>query len=251
MQWYEELFQDYAERYGAEVFTQGTIGEANFIEREIGFKKDAAILDIGCGTGRHAITLAQRGYSVTGIDLSDSMLAKARELAAASNVTVEFMRKDARDFNFNESFDLAIMICEGAFCLMETDEMNFAILKNVFLSLKKNGKLIFTALNGLFPLFHSVRDFINQANGEGTTAKNTFDLMTFRDYSLYTVTGDSGTERKLRCNERYYVPSEIRWLLQSIGFTNIGIYGAKLGAFSREDALSTEDFEMLVIAEKL
>ena len=51
-------------------------------------------------------------------------------------------------------------------------------------------------------------------------------------------------------NERYYVPCEITWLLKSSGFKKIDIYGAKLGAFSRNDKLTTKDFEMLVIAEK-
>jgi hypothetical protein len=46
------------------------------------------------------------------------------------------------------------------------------------------------------------------------------------------------------------VPSEISWLLKSLDFKTVDIYGAKLGAFSRENMLTTEDFEMLVIAEK-
>ena len=58
------------------------------------------------------------------------------------------------------------------------------------------------------------------------------------------------TTKKLRCNERYYVPSEITWLLKTLKFKTVDIYGAKLGAFSRTDILSTEDYEMLVIAEK-
>jgi hypothetical protein len=61
---------------------------------------------------------------------------------------------------------------------------------------------------------------------------------------------DKGNKKVLKCNERYYVPSEISWLLKTIGFTNIAIHGCKLGAFSREDVLTTEDYEMLVIAEK-
>jgi len=51
-------------------------------------------------------------------------------------------------------------------------------------------------------------------------------------------------------NERYYVPSEISWILKTLGYKKIDIFGAKLGAYSREDQLTTEDFEMLVIAEK-
>jgi hypothetical protein len=74
--------------------------------------------------------------------------------------------------------------------------------------------------------------------------------MTFRDFNITTVEDDSGNEKKLECNERYYVPSEITWLLKSLGYKKIDIYGAKLGAFSRNDKLTTKDFEMLVIAEK-
>ena len=75
-QWYEEFFKDYGLKYENEVYTQGTLGECDFIEKEIKFNKDLKILDIGCGTGRHTIELTKRGYAVTGIDLSDSLLKK-------------------------------------------------------------------------------------------------------------------------------------------------------------------------------
>jgi len=71
-----------------------------------------------------------------------------------------------------------------------------------------------------------------------------------RDFNITEVEDDNGNKKTLECNERYYVPSEITWLLKSLGYQRIEIFGAKLGAFSREDALTTEDFEMLVIAEK-
>ncbi|MCR3923233.1 MAG: hypothetical protein NUK65_12090 [Firmicutes bacterium] len=51
-------------------------------------------------------------------------------------------------------------------------------------------------------------------------------------------------------NERYYMPSKINWLLKSLGFKKIHILGAKLGAYSRNDKLTTEDFKTLVVAEK-
>ncbi|MFA5819716.1 MAG: hypothetical protein WC854_10630 [Bacteroidales bacterium] len=70
------------------------------------------------------------------------------------------------------------------------------------------------------------------------------------NYNATTVTDDSGNKIDLECNERYYVPSEISWLLKSLNFKIIDIYGAKLGAFSRNDKLTAEDFEMLIIAEK-
>ncbi len=159
-QWYEELFKNYALKYENENFTKGTIGECNFIEEEINYNKRSKILDLGCGTGRHSIELAKRGYQITGIDLSESQLNRAKELADKEKLNIDFQIQDARTLTFQNEFDLVIMLCEGAFPLMETDEMNFRILQNATKALKENGKLIFTTLNGLFPLFHSVKDFL-------------------------------------------------------------------------------------------
>ena len=251
-QWYELLFDNYADTYERECFTQGTLAECDFIEKELNHDKTLKIIDIGCGTGRHSIELAKRGYSVTGVDLSDSMLKKAKEKAGRQNLDIPFLQHDARSLPFDREFDVALMLCEGAFPLMETDEMNYEILKNATRALKDRAKIIFTTLNGLFPLYHSVEQFCASASQEGnaTYRSNTFDLMTFRDHNITTLKDDSGTEKKLECNERYYVPSEITWLLKTLGYATIDIFGAKLRAFSRDDTLTTEDFEMLVIAEK-
>jgi SAM-dependent methyltransferase len=249
-QWYEELFQDYSDKYDRESFTAGTPGEVDFFEKEINFNKSLKILDVGCGTGRHSLELARRGYNMTGIDLSEAMISKARNIADAENLKIDFRVKDARNFNFKESFDYAIMICEGAFPLMETDEMNYMILKNACSSLKPGGKFIFTTLSGLYPLFHSVKDFVNSGTDQGKAGDDNFDLMSFRQYSSYETEDDKGNKMILKCNERYYVPSEITWLLKTAGFRESEIFGCKLGAFSRYDRLTTEDFEMLVIAVK-
>ena len=251
-QWYEELFENYGMKYDKECFAQGTMGECDFIEKEINYNKNIRILDIGCGTGRHSIELTKRGYTVVGIDLSESLLKRAKEKASKQNLHIVFQKHDARNLPFSHEFDLVIMLCEGAFPLMETDEMNFQILQNAANALKPNGKMIFTTLNGLFPLFHSVKEFhaSNTKEGNATCGNNSFDLMTFRDQNTTYVEDDLGNKKELQCNERYYVPSEITWLLKTLNFKTIDIFGAKLGAFNRNDNLTIEDFEMLVIAEK-
>jgi 2-polyprenyl-3-methyl-5-hydroxy-6-metoxy-1,4-benzoquinol methylase len=206
-QWYETLFENYAEKYDNEVFTQGTAGECDFIENEINRDKSLKIIDIGCGTGRHSIELSKREYSITGIDLSETQLARARGKAITNHLKIDFQKQDARDLPFNAEFDVAIMLCEGGFPLMETDEMNFEILKNVTKSLKTRGKFIFTTLNGLFPLFNSVEEFYSSRteDGNATCTTNTFDLMTFRDFSITEVEDDSGNKKTLKCNERYFM----------------------------------------------
>ena len=205
-----------------------------------------------CGTGRHSIELSRRGYAITGVDLSESLLKRAKEKASKYNLQIVFQKHDARELPFINEFDLVIMLCEGAFSLMETDEMNFQILRNASNALKSKGKLIFTTLNGLFLLFHSVKEFLSSATKEGnaTYINSSFDLMTFRDHNTKHVEDDLGNKKELACNERYYVPSEITWLLKTLNFKTIDIFGASLGNFTRSDKLSTEDYEMLVIAEK-
>lgn len=251
-QWYEKFFENYGEKYDKEIYTQGTIGECDFIEKEISYNKDLRIIDIGCGTGRHSIELTKRGYQITGIDLSEGQLKKAREKAKMNNLEIDFRMHDARNLPFVKEFNVAIMLCEGGFPLMETDELNYQILQNVAKTLKDKGKFIFTTLNGLFPIYHTINEFLETGNNQdGVQYKSQkFDLMTFRDHNITTFTDDDGKTHKLECNERYYIPSEISWLLKSLGFVKIEIFGAKIGAYSRTDQLTTEDYEMLVIAEK-
>ncbi len=215
-QWYEELFENYAEGYDRESFAQGTVQEVDFIEQVIGRDRLLRVLDVGCGTGRHSVELAKRGYSVTGVDLSAALLNRARQKATDAGATVRFLHQDARALQFSNEFDVALMICEGAFPLMETDEMNCEILKGIRRALRSPGKLILTTLNALFPLAHNVDELINSASGESRSAKSAFNLLTFRMTSDFEATDDSGVKKILKCNERYYAPSEMTWLLKGL-----------------------------------
>lgn len=67
------------------------------------------LLDIGCGTGRHAQLMAAQGTTVQGVDLSDKMVALASERAAGTPVAeaVSFTQGDVRDFRFGKTFESA------------------------------------------------------------------------------------------------------------------------------------------------
>ncbi len=247
--WYEELFSNYARAYDRECFTQGTLQEVAFLEAEIGAGKDARILDIGCGTGRHSIELARRGYAVTGIDLSANQLARAREKAREAGVSLVFEQRDAREPHYEATFDLVIMLCEGGFSLMETDAMNYAILDNAVRALKSGGKFVFTCLNGLFPLARSVQDFVN-TNESGTRTMHTgFDPATLRTRSVVDFTDDEGVTRRIETDERHYLPSELTWYMHALGMERCSVCGCMPGNFQKRPP-TPNDFELLLIAEK-
>jgi SAM-dependent methyltransferase len=79
-----------------------------FLEEVFGAPRGQVILDIACGAGRHSIPLAQRGYAVTGVDLSTTCLAEGRRRADAQSAAVEWHHGDMRALPWIERFDGAL-----------------------------------------------------------------------------------------------------------------------------------------------
>ncbi len=234
--WYEELYDNAGRSYDKESFVQGTEAEVDFIAQELKHDRSLKILDVGCGTGRHCLELARRGYNVTGLDLSSSLLKRAREKAAEEGLDIEFIQGDARKMSFSRQFDLVMIICQGAFSLMEEDEMDYEILRGVSRALKDEGKFIMTTGNALYQLSNLPDD-------------GSFDVLTLRETFTLKAEDDEGNKKQLNCTQRYYLPTELNWWLKQLGFTKIEFFGCG-EKFSRERILTQHDFEMLVVAEK-
>ena len=233
--WYEELYEDFAD-YDKESYTQSTGGEVDFVEGEIGHDHSKRILDVGCGNGRHTLELARRGYAVVGIDLSESMLAQGRKIAKFENLTVDLIQRDARKLNYHEEFDTVIMLCEGAFSLMEEDQMDRLILANAFRALRTNGKLILTAPNAAFMLTHQ--------------SDATFDPITFRETFKLEKKKPNGSVKMLDCIQRYYTCPELNWLLRQVGFKSVEFFACTKAGYNREAKPDKKHFELGAIAVK-
>ena len=89
---WEQFFNGHAPIYMNNGFTKNTLAEVDFLIEELKLPSGSSILDMGCGTGRHSVELAKRGYAVTGVDLSAGMLAEARKAAETAGVTVEWIQ---------------------------------------------------------------------------------------------------------------------------------------------------------------
>ncbi|MCD6577328.1 MAG: methyltransferase domain-containing protein [Anaerolineaceae bacterium] len=234
-QWYEELYEDFA-AYDKEPYTQNTMSEVDFIEGEIGRDHSKRILDVGCGNGRHTLELARRGYAAVGVDLSESMLARGRQIANEEKLNVDLNQCDARKINYQEEFDVAIMLCEGAFSLMEEDRMDRLILANIFYALRAHGKLIMTAPNAAFML-------TKQSDA-------TFDPLTFRETFKLEKKRSDGSNKMLDCTQRYYTCPELNGLLRQVGFKTVEFFACTKAGYNRVAKPDTKHFELGAIAIK-
>jgi SAM-dependent methyltransferase len=99
------------------------------------------VLDLCCGPGRHSVYLARQGAKVTGVDRSSFLLGKARALAKAEGVKVEWVQEDMRTFVRPEAFDLVINLCTS-FGYFEKADEDLAVLQKVHRSLAPGGYFV-------------------------------------------------------------------------------------------------------------
>ncbi len=110
---------------------------------------DAKILDMACGSGRHAILLARKKYNVTAVDLSENLLSIARQTSEVENLAINFIHSDIRNFNSIKKYDLILNLFTS-FGYFQTDEENFSILKKAYDLLKVNGYFVLDYFNSKF-----------------------------------------------------------------------------------------------------
>jgi SAM-dependent methyltransferase len=146
-----EFGSDYAKVYDAIYRSKDYDGEVNLIERilvSLGFAGSRRLLDLGCGTGAHALRLAERGHFVAGVDRSSPMLAEARaKTATAFKSSVEFHRSDIRELDLCQRFDAVLMMFTVlGYQLSDADLM--AALASVRRHLEPSGLFVFDVWHG-------------------------------------------------------------------------------------------------------
>jgi 2-polyprenyl-3-methyl-5-hydroxy-6-metoxy-1,4-benzoquinol methylase len=146
-----DVFNSYAKYYDLLYQEKNYEEECDFIEealRRFSNLQARNILELGCGTGGHAIPLAQRKYQITGIDASKVMLNTAKEKTRKLGLNINLQLSDIRDFKVNRKFDSIIcMFAVLNYVTLNSDlEMT---LKNVKEHLNEGGLFIIDIWNGL------------------------------------------------------------------------------------------------------
>jgi len=240
---WQSFFDHHAPKYMDEPFTENTLAEVDFVVEELQLPPGGWVLDIGCGTGRHAVELAKRGLRVTGVDISEGMLSEARKAADAAGVALDLVHSDATQFTAARQYDGAICLCEGAFSLLGMNddpiEHDLAILRNVHTALKPGARFILTAINGM----RYARRY-----KDSDVAAGRFDPLTMTE--TFEMEFDTPEGRQaLPVRERGYVPTELTLLLRLVGFRALHIGGGTAGDWGRRP-LYLDEIEIMAIAEK-
>lgn len=211
-----------------------TMAEAGFLVRHLRLAptETARILDIPCGHGRLAIELASRlpGARVTGFDISEQLLAAAREDAIARGVSerVAWLRGDMRRLSSSPEFDAAFC-CGGSFGFFD-DAGETAFLAAVAKALAPGGRFVLDASKAaecLFPAFRERHAF--EKDGVRFEAENCYEPRTGRIENRYTLTRGETVETKL-ASHRLYTASQVCGLLQDAGFEIEDLYGSTADA---------------------
>lgn len=212
------------------------------------------ILDVGCGTGSHAMELARRDYHVTGIDISSVMIKEAKKKAKEANLDCKFLVMDMRELDIDFEFDSAICMF-GSFDYLTTKRDLGKFLRRLGKILSEDSIFVFefwnfNAAQPEFKTWLKVKDenmnLIRLAESKlnKRTRINTLNMEFFIFGEDEKV--DSFSEvHKLRC----YTASEIKSLLSDYGFKIIATYNKDM----KTNALKggpLKTFNLVAVANK-
>lgn len=150
---YQKKYADYYDILYQDKNYEEEIDFLEMIFRKYLKKKPRTVLDLACGTGGHLIPLARRGYQVSGLDLSEGMIAAAKNKAIKENLKINFYRAPMQKFSLSKKFDIIISMFSTVNYLTEYKDLKY-FLKNVNNHLSRNGLLIFDVWNALSVLDH-------------------------------------------------------------------------------------------------
>lgn len=211
-----------------------------------------SVLDLGCGTGGHAVELGRRGFEVTAVDVSAAMLEVARRKLDQNGLDVALEQADIRSLELERTFDLAIAMFAVIGYLTSNHDLATA-LGRIRRHLRPGGTLVFDCWFGPAVLGQQPRVAVHRyRTADGTTllriAEPRHDPLAQVVEVEYTVVEAAADRPPAMFHEshlmRYFFPHELRLLLAAAGFEHVEL--SPFGDPSREPGV--DDWNLLVLA---
>jgi SAM-dependent methyltransferase len=243
--WYTRIFNaDYLRSYSWQ--EEGTPAQVEELAALLDLPRGARILDLAGGFGRIAVPLAQRGYALTVLDLSQDFLEVGRRRAAEAGVDVRWLHADMRSVPPSGDFDAVINVF-SSFGYFDADEEDERVLRGAFGALKPGGVLLLEMINREL-VVRSGDPFWHWTEGPDslTLDQSTFDVVAGRSHTRRTFHDLRSGERKdYSFSVRLYTPPEVARMLARAGFVEVAFQGDLRGA-----PLTREARRMVVLARK-
>ncbi|RKT54353.1 SAM-dependent methyltransferase [Saccharothrix australiensis] len=225
MDWYED--DDLWVGFADVMFPPRRVAEAEHLVATSPLLKVAAgdrVLDLACGPGTHVVPLARRGAVVTGVDLSEAMLARARDACERAGTTARLVRADMRDHVEPGGYDLVVNMYTSFGYFVEPGE-NLAVLRNAHASLVPGGRLLVDVMGKeVFAGWVGRPQAVDVEGGGTVFMRDTVldDWTRLRSDWTY-VRGDEVRRTSTYCV--LYSAAELRALFREAGFAEVECFG--------------------------
>ena len=242
--WFEEVFDEDYLRTLPFMTAQQTLRETAFIKDALSAPAEGEVLDVACGYGRHAIEFGQRGYRVTGLDLSLPLLIRAADEAQRRNLSVNFVHADMREMAYDSQFD-------AAYCVLTSfgyfdEETNLRVASSICRAIKPGGRFLVDTINRDY----IVSDLPSRTWWEGdgcvVLEEVDFNFHTSRVLIRRSIVFGDGRQVENEISIRAYSLHELGRVLRRAGFQILEASGSLankepfLGASSRHVVLVCE-----------
>ena len=242
--WFEEVFDENYLRTLPFMTAQQTLRETAFIEEALSSPPDGELLDIGCGYGRHAIELGQRGFRVTGLDLSLPLLIRAADEAQRRGLSVNFVHADMREMTYDSQF-------AAAYCVLTSfgyfdEETNLRVASSICRALKPGGRFLVEAINRDYIVSDLPSRVWWEGDGCVVLEEVDFDFHTSRVLIRRSIVFVDGRQVENEISIRAYSLHELGRVLRRAGFQVVDVSGSLtakepfLGAASRHVVIVCE-----------
>ncbi len=193
----------------------------------LNLKGDERLLDIGCGWARHVIELTRRGYQVAGVDISQAMIDRGKDLLRQQNLKADLTVCDMANLAYSSEFDIALSLF-GSFGYADTDQDSLNILTKIRESLIPGGRLCLELWNRDKYINMSGQNVFHRHEGLVILEEHLFDSIAGRMNITRTIVEGSDS-REYKLSVRLYTYSELHQLLTAAGFQTRTPFGSLRG----------------------
>jgi SAM-dependent methyltransferase len=243
-QWHRDFFDNSFYNPASPAAVAHAPAEAAFVLKALKLKKGAALLDLCCGPGRHAVEFAKKGLAVTGYDFSREYLSEAAARAKKKKTAIKLLRGDMRRLPFREEFDAVVnLFTSFGYFLKPSDDLK--TLKGICRALKPGGLFLIDVINGdLIRRSFTPRDWHDQGDHYLLESRRRF-----KDGQVNTWTRidkKTGRIQERTFFDRLYDKRSLAAALKKSGLRPLRFWGGFDGK-----TLSAKSVRLICLAEKI